>query len=160
MPAILPDVEIRLLGPVEALVNGAAVRLRRRQERFLFALLALEPGRYIPVERLAGLLWHRPPSHARTAIQAMISHLRAALRCAEPGGPQLLSRGSDYALDVHADAVDLHRFRVPVRHSRNAATAQDRVEILERALGLWRGPAHIGWRTRASKQSFRRPGNA
>ncbi len=141
VPATLSRVEIRLLGPVEAVIDGATVPLRRRQTRLLLAILALEPGRYIPVERLADLLWQRQPAHPRSAIQAMVSHLRAALHSAKPDGARLLSRGGDYALDISADAVDLHRFRMLVRHSRNAATAQDRAELLERALGLWRGPA-------------------
>src|SRR2546423_7117822 len=72
------------------------VRLVRRQERFLLAVLALEPGRFVPVERLADLLWQEPPAQARGGVAAMGSHLRSALAPAQPLGVHIRAgRGGD-----------------------------------------------------------------
>jgi DNA-binding SARP family transcriptional activator len=145
-------VEVRLLGPVEVTVGGQRVTPRRRQERCLLAILAMEPGRLVSVDRLIELLWGgHPPRRARTAIQAMVSHLRSALRGADGSGPRLVMRGSGYALEVDDDAVDAHRFRLLLERGRAAASPRDRVELLQAALGLWRGPALADATTEADR---------
>ncbi|GAA5201867.1 BTAD domain-containing putative transcriptional regulator [Rugosimonospora acidiphila] len=134
--------EFRLLGPVEAVHDGRLVPLGRRQERCVLAILALEPGRLVPAQRLADLLWEeQPPLQARAAVQAMVSHLRAALRSAEPAGPQVVTRGGGYLLATGADTVDLHRFRARVTEARATTSLRTRADLLSAALKLWRGPA-------------------
>jgi hypothetical protein len=50
--------EFRLLGPFEARHDGRPVEVGgRRQERCLLALLLLEAGRIVPIDRLVDLLW-------------------------------------------------------------------------------------------------------
>jgi DNA-binding SARP family transcriptional activator/tetratricopeptide (TPR) repeat protein len=135
-------VELRLLGPVEVLVNGEKLPLGRRQERCLLAILALRAGKFLPIERLADLLWDgRPPDGARAAIQVMISHLRAALRATQPYGTQVLTGGDGYALKIDSRVVDAHRFRTLIDSARTTSSAQDRRDRLGTALSLWRGPA-------------------
>ncbi len=131
--------DIRLLGPVELKADGAPVLLRRRQERALLAILALERGRLVPVERLVELLWEREPSpQARSTIHALVSRLRSALR---PTAARLVTRGAGYALEVPEETVDVDRFRALVDHSRAAASTRERADLLRAALDLWRGPA-------------------
>ncbi len=139
----MSGVELRLLGPVEVVVDGRMVRLVRRQERFLLAVLALEPGRFVPVERLADLLWQEPPAQARSGVAAMVSHLRSALAAAQPLGVHIRAARGGYALEADPAMTDLHRFRVQVERAR-AAPAGERIGLLDTALGLWRGPALAG----------------
>ena len=130
------DLELLILGPVDVRVDGATVPLRRRQERCLLAVLAMEPGRFIPMSRLAEVLWgDEPPTGARSAIQAMISHLRAVLG----GTARLVNHGGGYALDIDPDRVDLHRFRALIEQGRASSSAEERAALLAEALGLWRG---------------------
>jgi DNA-binding SARP family transcriptional activator len=51
-------VEFRVLGPVEIEADdGGLCRLARRQERCVLAILPLEPGQVVPVDRLCEPLW-------------------------------------------------------------------------------------------------------
>jgi DNA-binding SARP family transcriptional activator len=136
-------VELRLLGPVEAVVDGQVIRLVRRQERFLLAILALEPGRFVPVERLADLLWQEPPPQARGGVAAMVSHLRSALAPARPLGVHIRAGRAGYALEIDPRIMDLYRFRALVERARDAAGGE-RIRLLDEALRLWRGPALAG----------------
>ena len=58
-------VEFRLLGPVEAVMDGHALPLGGRRQRALLALLLLEPGRTVSSDRLVEELWlGSPPAGA------------------------------------------------------------------------------------------------
>ncbi|MGC4756042.1 BTAD domain-containing putative transcriptional regulator [Micromonospora trifolii] len=134
--------EVRLLGPVEALLDGHVVPIRRRQERRLLAILAMRPGQFHSAERLIDLLWEsRPPAQARAGLQAMVSHLRSTLELGRSVEPALLARPNSYALEIAPECVDVHRFTAMVSGSRGVADAGQRIALLTTALGLWRGAA-------------------
>ncbi|MBO0867697.1 MAG: tetratricopeptide repeat protein [Micromonosporaceae bacterium] len=133
--------ELRLLGPVEVVGDRGTITIGRRQERLLLAVLAAQAGTYLQIEHLADMLWpDRPPARAREAIQAMVSHLRSALRSLATDAPRVLVRGGGYALEVDSDRVDLHRFRALVEQARAAPATAQRAQLLSTALELWRGP--------------------
>ena len=72
--------EFRLLGPVEATVGGKALALGGPRQRALLALLVLERGRPVPVDRLADELWHgAPPPGAATTLRSYVARLRSVL---------------------------------------------------------------------------------
>ncbi|MEU7752390.1 BTAD domain-containing putative transcriptional regulator [Micromonospora sp. NPDC049171] len=134
--------ELRLLGPVEAVIDGRVVPIRRRQERRLLAILSMRPGQFHSAERLIDLLWEdRPPAQARAGLQAMISHLRSTLELGRSVEPALLARPNSYALEIRAERVDVHRFTALVAESRSVTDADQRIAMLTTALGLWRGAA-------------------
>ncbi|MFC0432514.1 AfsR/SARP family transcriptional regulator [Kutzneria buriramensis] len=140
--------EIELLGSV-ALVQGehrcavASVRIRT-----LVALMALSPGSSRPFDLLVEQLWAgRPPGNARNALQANIVRLRKLFESltGRRGDELLRTVSSGYLLDVPPDSVDAHRF---LRLTDEGAAQVDRdpaaaVDLLERALHLWRGPALV-----------------
>ena len=94
--------DIRLLGTVEASVDGRAVAVAPGKPRALLAMLALHAGSTVSSERLIGGLWAEPPpatatklvqlhvSQLRKALGATATpHARARLRAAaRPGGPR------------------------------------------------------------------------
>src|SRR4029079_13351531 len=89
-------VEIRILGPVEASVDGQVVPLPRPKQRALLVLLALEVGKVVAVDRLIEDLWAgRPPTFARNPLQNPVHQLRRAL-----GSETILSRPPGYLLDL------------------------------------------------------------
>src|SRR5215210_992650 len=68
----MPDVVVRLLGPLEVGVSGRPVELRRQKQRALLALLALRAGEVVSIDRLVDELWvarragrKAPPSSRR-----------------------------------------------------------------------------------------------
>ncbi|MFF2144020.1 BTAD domain-containing putative transcriptional regulator [Kitasatospora sp. NPDC058190] len=117
------------------------------KRRSLLAMLVLNPGAPVGVERLTEALWEEePPRHARTVIQNHVSGLRAVLAAhgAGDGGGELVTDGGAYLLRVPESAVDARRFERLVRSARSAPDADASVAVLREALGLWRGPALAG----------------
>jgi class 3 adenylate cyclase len=128
--------EVLLLGPLEAAVEGRQVELRRRKQRELVALLALRAGEVVSTDRLVDELWgETPPKAAVGSLQNLVSELRKVLP------PDILvTRAPGYVLEIERDAVDAHRFERLARESRDA-DPQQRATQLREALALWRGPA-------------------
>jgi len=123
----MPSVEVKLLGPLELVVDGRPIELRRKKQRALLALLALRTGEVVSTDRLVHELWgETPPKAAVGSLQNLVSELRKLI------GPALLvTRPPGYVLEVDRKLVDAHRFEEAVRA---------RGELRE-ALDLWRGPA-------------------
>jgi DNA-binding SARP family transcriptional activator len=134
--------EIRLLGPVELLHDEVAVELGRRQERCVLGLLALEPGRVVPADRLIELLWGTtPPPSARAALQSHIARLRSRLATERP---LILTKGAGYLVDIEPDCVDVHRFVSALDEAQRDPSPVSRSPKLSSALALWRGPLLAG----------------
>ncbi|MBA9002887.1 ATP-binding protein [Thermomonospora cellulosilytica] len=130
-----------ILGATEArLDDGAQVAVGGPRVRALLALLLLDPGRVVPVERLIdGLYGQDPPAGAANALQSQVSRLRRGLR-----GGLVEFHPAGYRLAVDPDDVDVHRFGRLAREGRRALDAADHARaarLLREALGLWRGPA-------------------
>jgi DNA-binding SARP family transcriptional activator len=132
--------EFRLLGPLEAVVDGTPVRLQAEKPRALLALLLLNRNRVVPTERLVDELWgEEPPARATKALQVYVSQLRKAL-----GPERLVTRPPGYELRVDEGELDVARFESLVAAAReqlSAGNAKAAVQGLREALELWRGPA-------------------
>jgi len=137
-------IEIRLLGPLEALRDGHAVPLGGTKPRALLASLALEPGRVVSVDRLVENLWPgEPPNTAAHAVQVYVSQLRTAL-----GSAAIATRAPGYAFELDPQCVDAHRFARLADDGRAALHVGDFTAAsaaLRDALALWRGPALAGF---------------
>jgi DNA-binding SARP family transcriptional activator len=117
--------EFRLLGPLEAVVDGTQVPLPAAKPRALLALLLLERNRVVSTDRLIDELWgDDPPAQATKTLQVYVSQLRKAL-----GSDRLVTRPPGYSLHIEEGELDLDRFEQLRREGRN-----------EEALALWRGP--------------------
>src|SRR3954454_2079500 len=132
--------EFRILGPLEVVVDGRPVRLGGPNQRAALTLLLLNPNHVVAIERLADALYAgAPPVTAVTQVQRQISELRKLL-----GADAIETRAPGYLLRVEPDELDLGRFE---RWTHDAARALERrelgaaVDLLHRALELWRGPA-------------------
>jgi DNA-binding SARP family transcriptional activator len=135
----MDGLEFRLLGPVGVWEEGRQLGPATAQQRTVLATLLLDPGRAVPVDRLATALWgtERPDS-ARNAIQGHISRLRRLL--APWPDVELTTTPQGYRLAVVRARVDLHQFRDLVREARRSEP-EPAVKLLRSALALWRGPA-------------------
>ncbi|GAB3973525.1 BTAD domain-containing putative transcriptional regulator [Plantactinospora veratri] len=148
VPKPAKDVEIRVLGPVEAFVGGRPVALGRAQLRTVFAALAVEAGRPVAAETLADRVWSgTPPKTWREVLYSHVTRIRRALTAVEADDEPvtLVRRPAGYLLDLDPDLVDLHRFRRLVGAASTAErTDRERVELLRSALALWRGTPLAG----------------
>ncbi|MFI6386176.1 BTAD domain-containing putative transcriptional regulator [Nonomuraea sp. NPDC050540] len=146
-------VRIRVLGSFAAEVGGVAVPLGGPLQRAVLAVLVAARGHVVSADRLIDDLWHdRAPAQALASLQAYVSNLRRLL---EPGRTPrtparlLVSAPPGYALRLAGDAVDAWEFERLLDEARSLDGAPARAR-LERALGLWRGPAYAeaaeaGW---------------
>ena len=130
----MPD--FRILGPIEVSDETGSLLLGGTKQRVVLAMLLLEPGRIVSVDRLIDAVWgEQPPRTATTSLQNFISQLRKTL-----GAEVLETKAPGYRLRVRPGELDLDRFRVLVK-SAAGADPQTRAEKLRHALALWRGPA-------------------
>ena len=131
--------EFRVLGPVEASVEGEPIALPAAKPRALLAALLLDRNRVVPVSRLIDDLWGEvPPETAMKALQGYVSQLRKAI-----GPERLLTRPPGYELRVEDGELDLDRFERLAREGRELLAAGDSKAAAKRlgeALELWRGP--------------------
>ncbi|SDG46261.1 DNA-binding transcriptional activator of the SARP family [Lentzea fradiae] len=117
--------KVRILGPVEPPVPPKPAQI--------LAVLAVECGRVVPVDRLIDLVWgEQPPPQARKSLQVHISSLRRA-------GLPVEHRATGYVLNADLDEVDLHLFRKLVSQAAEEPDLRVRAARLTEALRLWRG---------------------
>ncbi|MET9311038.1 BTAD domain-containing putative transcriptional regulator [Kribbella sp. NPDC003505] len=130
----MAEIEIRLLGPFEVLVDGRPVELRTQRHRAVLVGLALHPGEVVAVDDLAALVWADSGSlpEART-VESCVQGLRAVV-----GQELIRAVDAGYVLEIERDQVDALRF------ARQAELrSDDRSEVAE-ILSLWRGDPLTG----------------
>ncbi|RKT53678.1 AfsR/SARP family transcriptional regulator [Saccharothrix australiensis] len=136
-------VEFRLLGTVEATVDGRLVDLGPPRQVCVLVLLLVEANHVLPVDRLLDRVWpDRLPHSARGTLSSYLSRLKKCL--AGTDEVTLVRRSGGYALTVDADAVDLHRFRRLLGLARAGGDDSRTCALLTDALALWRGEAFTG----------------
>ena len=148
MGSLGQHLEFRILGPLEVVADGVSLPLGGPKQRALLAVLAINAGRVVSLDRLTEDLWgDGPPKNATTSLHVYVSHLRKVL---EPGRAKgeaasvLTSQAPGYVLSLEAGELDLTEFEALARRGRQELAgggAQAASATLHEALGLWRGPA-------------------
>jgi predicted ATPase/DNA-binding SARP family transcriptional activator len=142
-------VRFGILGATQAWdAEGTPVPLGGPGRRAALALLVLDAGRIVTVQRMIdGLYGEDPPAGVANALQSQVSRLRRALRGAGGGvgdGEVIENHPAGYRLAADRDQVDVHRFARFAAQGRAALAAGDpakAAELLRDGLALWRGPA-------------------
>ena len=107
--------EFRILGPLEAVVEGRVVELKAAKPRALLAILLLhanEPVASYRRSRISGPVVRRRP---RAVLQAYVSQLRKAL-----GHDVIVTEPAGYELRLERGGLDLDRFERLVAEARAA----------------------------------------
>ncbi len=76
------EVRIRLLGPIDAVVDGETVDLGGRRQRRLLLRLALATGRVVSESELIDSIWDESdawPTNPSNTVQQYVSRLRGIL---------------------------------------------------------------------------------
>lgn len=144
---------INLLGPLE--VSQAlgfencptSVGITATKLRQVLALLAVNAGATVSVERMIDELWPSgPPNTVKTIVQTYIHQLRKlfdkSLRSSR-STELLVTRPDGYELAIPAGNVDVFRFQSLLCRSRNELRRKQPAEagdLLREALNLYRGP--------------------
>src|SRR5687767_431574 len=98
--------EVRLLGSVEALVDGHSLALGGSKQRSVVALLALKANTTLSADELIDALWgDDPPPSAVKNVQLYVSRLRKALGESRADA-EIVTRGRGYELRLATGAVD------------------------------------------------------
>ncbi|WHT19988.1 BTAD domain-containing putative transcriptional regulator [Crossiella sp. CA-258035] len=138
-----PEIEFRVLGPLEVRAGGRPLVIGAAKQRVLLAALLLQAGEEVRIEELIGTLWESgPPVNPRAALHTYIKRLRQTL--ARPNLIATTERG--YRVDPAPEQFDLFRLRGLIASAERARAAEDseteRAHLAE-ALALWRGPVLV-----------------
>jgi DNA-binding SARP family transcriptional activator len=137
----------RVLGPLEAEVDGVTVTPTAAKERTLLAILVMSGGRVIAADRLVEELWPQlPADRGRRVLHVRIAALRKLLKRAGAEG-LIQSAGSGYRLAIDPATVDAGRFEALTERARDHSAAGEPAEAaasLREALALWRGEPLAG----------------
>jgi DNA-binding SARP family transcriptional activator/pimeloyl-ACP methyl ester carboxylesterase len=136
--------DFQVLGPLQVLAQGEALRIGGPRARGVLALLLAHPNQVISAGALIDELWPgRNPERAAASLHVRVAELRAALRDTA-GDVRLLTRGDGYVLHAAPEELDASRFEALFSGAREAYSAGDpaaTVRLLDAGLALWRGPA-------------------
>jgi DNA-binding SARP family transcriptional activator len=131
--------EFRILGPLDVRSGDTPIPLGGAKQRGLLAILLLNAGEVVSMDRLVDELWGEdPPATAVKTVQVFVSQLRKAL-----GADRIVTRAPGYSLEIDSSELDLHRFGRLADEGRSALAAGDAETAaarLREALGLWTGP--------------------
>lgn len=139
--------DLRILGPLEIVVDGRSLRFTAPSQQALLAILLLQANRVVAGWRLIDELWiESRPAKPELALRMAVSRLRRLLAQGDPAGhrARVVTRSGGYVLQAAPDLLDAHRFERLVAEGRSALAeaAPERAALrLDAALALWRGPA-------------------
>src|ERR1700736_6366283 len=110
-----PALEVRVLGPLEVLVDGRPVRAGTPKQRLVLALLAARANQAVPVARLIDVLWDRAPTAARKSVHAYVSGIRRLI------GDRISFGDGGYTCRIGPAESDLERFEQLTAAGRRSA---------------------------------------
>ncbi|MBO2448584.1 AfsR/SARP family transcriptional regulator [Actinomadura barringtoniae] len=118
------------------------IRLSRTKHRQLLGLLLLRANHAVCIDQLVDGMWPlHPPRFAKGNIKTYVSALRPVVNQA---GALIETVPRGYQLTVRTDHVDVLRFEELFQAGVGLGGDHDaplRAELLQQALGLWRGEA-------------------
>lgn len=136
MSAPASALHLNVLGPLQVLVEGTQVDVPAGNQRRLIAALAVGRGRPIPAHRLVEDVWGEYlPTDPRGSLHTNIARLRRTLGTA---ADCLGLQQAGYALDTVSRDDDQARALIT---EAERLQGQARLDVLRRALDLWRGDA-------------------
>ena len=138
-----------MLGALEILSEGRHLAPGGRREKVVLAALLLEADRIVPITRLVDAVWEcDPPATAAKQVRNAVARLRGLCISAGADGNRLIATvGLGYRFEPPEGALDAREFEAEVAAADKASADGDpatAVRRLDRALGLWRGPALAG----------------
>lgn len=139
------EIELRVLGELDAVRDGAVIDLGGRRQRAVLAALIIARSDVVSAERLAECVWgDGAAARSGGPLHSYVSHLRRRMQpdAVARGRTDVIVRvGAGYSLSIGPTSVDAWRFE----HELEAAAELPptvRAKQLREALASWRGPAY------------------
>lgn len=131
---------LRLLGDVQAEVDGRLLVLGPARQQCVFVALLVDANRAVSTDQLIARVWgQRAPQRVRNSVHVYLSRLRQILTASDE--VCIVRQTCGYRLNVDPLMVDLHQFQHLSRQARRADPPAAALPLLEQALQLWRGAA-------------------
>ena len=130
-----------ILGKLEVRSRAGAEQVGGRRRRQLLAYLLVNAGGRVSIDGICDAVWEGvPPSGAAATVRTYISQFRRI----DVDGPSLVidADGSGYDIGLDRAGLDSTCFEDRLRGS-DRLEGHGRLEALESALALWRGPALV-----------------
>jgi DNA-binding SARP family transcriptional activator len=133
----------RMLGPLEVQTERGWTGISAPKWRTVLAVLLLNPGQVVSTDRLIAEVWPgQPPKKASNSVSVYVHRLRRLIGDAE--GRILVTRAPGYQIRPGTQDIDTQRFAAltaAATRELSAGDARRAAELLDEALGLWRGRA-------------------
>ena len=127
---------VRLLGPVDVIVDGEARPVSGLRRKAVLATLALHGGEVVSTSRLTDAVWgNSAPAVALNTLQSHVSYLRTVLG----SKAAIAARPPGYVLDLDDDGTDVRLAERLLRQGTQSADPVHGVRDLRAAMALWRG---------------------
>ncbi len=130
-----------ILGKLEVRGRAGAEQIAGRRRRQLLAYLLVNAGGRVSIDGICDAVWEgAPPSGAAATVRTYISQFRRF----DVDGPglEINADGSGYDIGLDRAGLDSTCFEDRLRES-SRLEGLERLEPLESALALWRGPALV-----------------
>ncbi|GAA2382607.1 BTAD domain-containing putative transcriptional regulator [Streptomyces glaucosporus] len=138
----------KVLGPLQAEVDGERIRLGGTRQRTVLAMLLLAPDRAVSVEALTEAVWQgAPPATARNQIAICMTALRRIFRDAGVTGTLIETVPNGYILhlgDHRLDLLEMETLAAEARRQAREGRLGEAAQTFEQALAMWYGPALDG----------------
>jgi len=131
-------IQVLVLGPIGARVDGELVDLGGPRQRRLLAALAVEPGTSVGFDRVVDRVWAGDdlPNDPRRTLRTYLTRLRQALG----DGESVLTVDEGWRLNPELVVVDCsHLDALTKRAAAPELDAHARLAVLDEALALFRG---------------------
>jgi len=127
--------QVRLLGPVDAVVRGELRPVHGLRRKAVLAVLALHGG-VVSTGQLTDAVWgDAAPPTAVNSLQTHVSYLRGVLGAKTA----ILARAPGYVLQLPSDGTDVQVAERLLEQGTKSADPAGAVRQLQSALALWRG---------------------
>ncbi|MFG1644983.1 BTAD domain-containing putative transcriptional regulator [Amycolatopsis sp. NPDC049252] len=131
---------VRLLGPVDAVIDGVPVPVSGLRRRAVLAILALHGEKIVGTKQLIEAVWGDKAGGVSTnTLQSHMSALRRLLGDRNA----IVARAPGYLLDLGLGATDVAEARVLVERGERCDDPAQSAAKLRAALALWRDRALI-----------------
>lgn len=138
---------IRVLGPLELVVDGVPAIVKASQQRVVLECLALRANTVVSADSLVEIVWgEHPPAKPVPQLQVYIAHLRQQLdpgRSKGSAAERIASRPGGYLLTATGDELDVLQFTELLEVGEQAVAKgklDEGSEYLQSAIALFRGP--------------------
>jgi DNA-binding SARP family transcriptional activator/DNA-binding CsgD family transcriptional regulator/tetratricopeptide (TPR) repeat protein len=133
-------VQVRLLGPVDVVVDGESRPVRGLRRKAVLSVLALHRGEIVSTGRLIDVVWGGvTASIVANTLQSHVSHLRRVLG----SRTSIQARPPGYVLDLGDDRTDVEAAEELIERGSRMTDLGQRASQMQAALELWRGPPMI-----------------